>query len=860
MILRLARFVVHVSAWLAPRDRRAQWREEWLAEIETAESGIRHATILRRALGAPRDALACRWIAHTPIDLRSGFGADLRDALRALSRSPLQTGTMIVCLVLGSTATVLMFALINAGLGGELPGVRDRNRLVRLGVEEVDPERSGPRPLTMSEFHAVPAELPGLGAVGAEYRWKRFSAYASGRATSADVWYVNGSYFGVLGTQPVLGRLIQAGDVRPDAPPVAVLGHTFWQQHFGGQAHALGSTLSIGTETFVVIGVAPPGFTGLRRGNMEETADAISNVWLPMSSARGGSVATAFANGESVGPAVIARLADGIDRSSAEAGLQFLTARLRDVSDDTRSVTGVRLRPFHFFDLDTDPWAIAGGAIALMLVPFIVLAIGCANVAGVQLSRAAGRTHELAVRAALGASRARVVRLLVLETAVVALVASVAAWAVSTQVLRLSGRVLPFVVTADVRVFAFSLILPAVITLMAGLFPARRASGFNVLAGLRLGARAGRVASPVLRRVVVGVQITLSVALLTTAAYLVRGLETLPATFGRFQDDVLVVDVSQMDLGFSPERQRMIRASILDRIRALPAVSVAADVDDGLFSPANGPRAKPVTPDWFQAVGLRMLEGRVFTERDPDVAVINETWANRLGGRDKALRAHVNVGGVGDVPVVGIVENGYERVAWTREVPVAYVPLRSTPDGAFFTLYLRAPSVSTLAPVVQDILSAEDPRIATREIGTIADRMHRRFRPIVQIADALWWMGAAALILVGVGLFGALAQVAGQRRHEFGVRIALGARPAEAVMAVVRESLVISLAGTIVGVAMAGALANVFRVSYLAAMSPFDPVPALVASAAVVGIALVATFVPARRMTTIDPSELLRRD
>jgi cell division protein FtsX len=588
---RLARFAIRCSAFVVPGDYRRRWREEWLAE---AHHGRRP---LSRAMGAPWDAALLRGAELTGA-LRTGWLADARDAVRALRRTPIQTLAIVVCLSLGS---VLGGGVLNAMVGGELPGIRDRGRLVRLGAERAGEPRPGH--LIGAEHRALPDVIPGLAGWGAEYGSKS-------------------TYFSVLGTTAALGRLIQPADDRPEAPPVVVIGYAFWQRHFGGHADALGSTLRFGTGTYAIVGVTPPAFTGVFGGDLERPASERGQLWPPM--AQTAAVGLGVGHDSGTGPGIIGRLAPGLSRDIAESQGQAAVSRLNAAREASAyagsldTIVAIRLLPFRMSIVDDDePAAIAALVAVLAGVPLIVLGIGCATVAGIQLARAIGRTHELAVRTSLGASRLRIARMLAIETGLAAVAAAAVAWLVGRVLLQWSAAVLPIAPIADRRLLFFAAVLPLAITLIAGLLPAWRATGLDVLAGLRTHARVGRAASARLRRTVVAAQMTLSVALLVTAAALTTGLTNLASTVGPMHDDVLTAEVAFADLGFDEDRQRQARAAIVNRVRGIPGVESIAISPSRLFRgsggdgscwPRSGPRpqnvalwelTRMVTPEYF---------------------------------------------------------------------------------------------------------------------------------------------------------------------------------------------------------------------------------------------------------------------
>lgn len=864
----IARLIVRTSAWLVPAYVRARWREEWLGEIEGSHGGA-----LRHALGAPRDALLSRWTMRTPGEwARAGWNVDIRDAVRALRRTPIQTATIIVCLTIGSTLTVLMFGVVNTMLGGDVPGVSDRATLVTLGI--VDGERR--RGLLMGEFRQLPDDIPGFASVGGQLNW-RFSTNVNGLARYAEGGFVTGRYFSTLGTTPALGRLVQPDDDRAGAPPVAVVSHGLWQRRFGADPNILGATVQIGIGTYRVIGVLPRGFVGLDAGHPGETSEGQDEVWLAMSQMWIYPGYAAARVDRAVGPRLIGRLAPGVTRGQAEGGAQPVLSSIARSSSTPQARITSAFTPFVLGpDADEAPTVVA----VLMLVPFAILGIACANVAGVQLARAVGRTHEIAVRVSLGASRIRVVRGLVVETGLVAMVSGVIAWFVSTQALRLAGDVLPFPVAADSRVLAFSALLPMLITLVAGLAPAWRATGFDVLSGLRLGRSVGRPASRRLRQVIVTAQVSLSVLLLMAAAYLVRSLQSLPDAIGPLRDDIVTASVSFSDLGLNESRRRLIRATLEEQVMSLPGVTATAVSSGGLRGEGGGSscwardaasvsgfESNPMsatTEGYFSALGLPLRQGRIFSRHELSGIVVNEafvaTLENSAGALGATIRVRRSPGELG-VPatIIGVVADAYERAPRGAPRPLCYVSL----DGAWannFMLVARTSNPRMLIPEITRRLQTMDARLAPRPIGTVGDLLRQQYRALLGIATGLGSAAVMALLLAAVGLFGVMAHGASMRSHEFGIRLALGARRLDITSNVVRESLGITMVGAAIGFIASIPLAIMFGSAFLRSITWRDPIPVLLVVGVLAAVGVLATLLPALRISQIDPVNALRQE
>ena len=729
----------------------------------------------------------------------------------------------------------------------------------------------------------LPASVGGLQGVGSELSW-RFSTSINGQAVALQGRFVSGNYFSVLGTDAVAGRLIVPTDDAPGAAPVVVIGHHLWQRSFGGDPNAIGSTIKVGPGTHEVIGVLPPRFVGIDVGDFGETSDDRGQIWLPMREMwTYPNYGAAFVRGQrsvvgyAVGPRMIGRLAVGLSRHEAEAQAQDILPALAAAGHDA---TGIRLTPFNLLP-SSNPYQKTMFIGVLMSVPFIVLGIACANVAGIQLARAAGRTHEISIRMSLGASRYRVARLIAIETGVMAFIAGGLGWLVATQALRFAGSVLPFPVIPDGRVLLFATVLPLLTSLFAGFAPAWRATGINVLSGLRLAPRVGGSGQTRLRRVVVIGQVALSVLLLVVATTLGRSIVSLGTAIGPLHEDVFVAAMRFGDLALDARRSHDVRTSLTGSIAALPGVtSIAVSGSSEPFrgftglcwvNPAgnddvgNGTPSLSVTPSFFSTAGLSLRRGRTFDAGDRDgVVMVNEAFLARLPGSTEALGAPVRLSAAqGSAPqlahIIGVVSDGYERLPRGVASPRCYVPLDPSSTGDF-SIFVRSTFASTLEPQAQRILGRIDSRLAPREIGTVAGLIRARYRPLYWITQALAAVSLIALVLSAVGLFALMSYSVSQRTNEFGIRIALGAHPGRLALGVLRNALALTAVGTTVGIAASIPITLILSDGVLRTISWRDPGPSAAVAAALLVVAALATLSPTSRAWRIDPVEALRAD
>jgi putative ABC transport system permease protein len=875
----LARLIVRLSALLIPRHLRGRWREEWLGEIDAANTSWRTLT---RALGAPKDALSCRSSSRGPLGPRMsvgltarGYSEDIRDAFRSLRKTPIQSATIVGCLALGSALTVLMFGVINALVAGDLPGLHRRNTLARILTERPDGEHMG---LTMGQFHALPMAIPGLSSYGGELTW-RFSTRISDTSLVANGGFVSGSYFQTLGTAPAAGRLIQPSDDLPAASPVVVIGYRLWQTRMGGRSDAVGQTIHVGNATYEVIGVAPRHFTGLDVGDFgRDSAAERGDIWLPMAQIWNYPNYSATRVDDAIGPRLVGRLDAGLTREAAEARAQQVLPHLNERSRGSVS-KALHLPPLNLMP-GSKPGQNAIFISLLMSVPLVVMGIACANVAGVQLARAITRTHELAVRVSIGATRWRLVRLLVTETLMLSVCSGAVAWFVAAQALRLSAEILPLAPAADWRVLLFSISLPMAITMLAGLFPAWRATGFDVLSGLRLGARVGRTAGPFMRRSVLVTQVALSALLVVIAGALITGLRGMSVAIGAPLENVFVAEVRFTDLGLSPARAQQLAGEISEGAARLPGVSAAAistlrpalasnatcwtDATKSSVSGWDVTLVKLVTPSYFEVIDLLPVAGRTFEAREDDAVVVNEAFLQDTRGPRASLGSTIRIRR-GNAPsslgrIVGVVPDAYERAPRGFPRPLCYLPFAPSDGAGQVTVYLRSSAAASLAAPMHALLNRVDSRLSPAAEGTIAELINTSHRAIYWIADAVAFVSVAALLLAAIGLFGTISHSTTQRVHEFGVRLALGARPGALAAQVVREALAVVAVGLLIGGALAVPVAGVLRTAFLSSITAADP-RAAVATVLIFGaVAIAAAVLPARRTSAINPVSALRAD
>jgi putative ABC transport system permease protein len=879
----VARGVVRASAWLAPRALRDRWREEWLAELDAATG-----THLRRALGAPWDAVSARWTsrAEPPAGRwRSGGASDLRQTLRSLQRSPGHVALVVLCLGVGLAASIAIFSIVNSLLYGEQAGIRDRRTIFRvyLGHALAEGRESVGRgevvsadALSRDDFEILREHGPALSGLAGEGDLS-MAVVVDGTASGCVGAFVSGDYFAVLGTDPQLGRLLTRDDDRPDAPAVVVIGDYLWRNQLGARSDVIGQTLSVSGRLVTIVGVAPVRFTGIQPVDVGDSVASGLQVWLPLSLAR---------SWPGVPPpdapwlSGIGRLAPPATRSDAEVQLQMAAHRIEQAFPATRPNARVVVRPHGFGpgDAPTDVLLI----VALFLsVPLSVLAIACANVANLQLARGTDRARELSVRLSLGATRFQVIRLLTLESLVLAAIAVGLGAAGALVGLRLSGTFFPLAIPIDWRVAAFGVVIAAGTTMATGIAPAWLVLRRAIATGLGHTARIGGPAHARLRSALVVIQVALSLGLLFMGALFTRSLTALNGNIPDLAREIVVTELElTQSAGYSAAQARQFATELAARTGQDARIAGSGFADflplrgEVAFSRPSRPAEREtayggrVTPGWFGVVRARVLAGRVLTNADAGtpVAVVNATLAGRLApsGQDVVGSTLSLLPARRDskdppvpVQIVGVIADPLEYPD-RRTEPAMYLPMPGEPPASLVFL-LRAPDPAAATADLRTIMISIDPGLPWTRSDTIAARIAREISPLRYVAMSVGAFGSLALILALAGLYAVLAYVVSLRRREIGVRVAIGAGPRDVMGIVIRQSVRLVTIGGVVGLALVLPLAYALRAA-LFGISPVEPFALFPTLAALGLVAMLAAIVPARRAVRIDPVRALRDD
>lgn len=827
---------------------------------------------------------------------------DLRYAIRTLLSQPGFTSVAVLSLALGIGANTAIFSLLNMILLSSLP-VRDPQELVILtnpaasGVSQ-GAQRNERALLTYSEFLQLRDESTVFSALMAcQSQLERMQARVDGGAPEEiRTSMVSAEYFSTLGVPALIGRTFSADD-DPKAA-YAVISHAWWQRRFGQRADILGTKMAIRQGVFSIIGVAPDSFFG-------ETVGQRPDVWLPLTMQpvvlpgrdwlhdKPGDVEKVM------WLHAFGRLKPGITLEKAQAAANVV------FQQGLAHYYGSALTPEarkEFLDqrLKLQPAATGASQVRrrfaepltmLLIASGLVLLIACANLSNLLLARATGRTREISVRLALGASRGRLIRQMLTESMVIAIFGGMAglaaAWLLRAGLIWLVSSEVHLEAEPDVRVLGFVFVLTLVAGVILGLLPAFRTLAVNASTGLKEQGRGLTGSAAWLRAgkfVVIG-QLALSLPLVIGAGLLLRTLHNLQQVdLGYPKERLLIVEVDAETAGYEPSRRLALFQQLLERVRSVPGVRTATWSNNGLFSGSDsgdqvmvegytrkgdsdrGSRYSHIGPNYFSALGIPLILGREISERDQPagakVCVINEAFAKRFFEGRSPLGMHVT-------QVYANQRNTFEVVGVARDsrgnnlrgdvehryyVPAAQpiFPL----DGASFAIRTVAEPSSVLAGVRRAIL-AHDPDLpitVARPLGEIIDGRMVQDRLLARLSLIF---GVVALLLAAIGLYGVLSYGVARRTNEIGIRKALGAQHGAVMAMILRETGLLLMVGLVIGTALSAAGMQLIA-SRLYGLAPRDPLAFGAAIAVLIVVAVIAAGLPAYRASRVDPLVALR--
>ena len=796
---------------------------------------------------------------------------DVLYAVRLLARRPLHTAVSVLGLGVGLTATVTVFSFFSAALG-DPPGVVGAKTLAVarfVGVQTAT--GSSGRSFTPAEVAIALRGIPGLDNTAA-FGTKSVTIQVGAETQSVFAKFVSATYFTALGTQPLEGRVLGTEDDRADASTV-VISERLAQRLFARPREALGTVLRVADRDLLIVGVLPDRFARVFSPGLNAAPD--DAVYVPLA-LHGGWPASDPSLGWLT---LVGRLQDGFTERDVNAAVGPVAQAI----ETARSAPGRVTIAFDNFLFGFGPSALLTFASLCLAAPILLLAIGCANVANLRLAQATERAREIAVRHSLGATRGDIVRLLVLESALISLLAMLFAWSGTHVLLLQFAAMLPIAVPLDWSVAAFACLAAVAVTICSGLIPAWLVTGRNTERQLKQSGAGGGYARTRLRHSLVVIQIALSVTLLTIAALFVR---TVQEIYGRQPAVLEQILVAQIDLanGAEPKDPGLtarFEEGLLKRLGPDPRVQgVGLLFATSLYS-GGGPAywlagesrrdsqttaLHRVTPSWFMAMDLAPLTGRLLQSGDePDVAVVNESLAASLGPGAPVLGATIQLSLTGDgrpptpVTIVGVVPDSVRVINRPlRPRPILYLA-PPTPMPARFTIAVRTNRVDDVLRDLPHTLSEIQPELTWRGLETADKAIARGAGPFRFFATGMAALGVVALLVAGVGLFAVTAYLVSLRTREFGVRMALGARKGDVVRLVLRQVGLVTAAGLGLGVVLTAPAANMLRFLFLG-LSPTDPVAIVSIVVLLGGTTILAAILPARRAATIDPVRALRVD
>lgn len=841
---------------------------------------------------------------------------DIRHAIRILLQAKGWTTVVVLSLALGIGANTALFSGVVGLLLRKIP-VQDPDRLVRLrwagkndmvtsssdyGFSAKDEAGRDVRStFSYPMYRQFVADNRTMTDLLACAPFGRVSIVVDGHAEIGNAFISTGNYYRVLGINAFMGRTIVPDDDKPSAPPAAVISARYWRSRFGSDPAVVGKIIRINNVPVTIVGVLPTSFTGIQRA-VNDAPDV--------------SVPLALDGQLSVGPTtqsprlqptywwlqVMGRLKPGATAEQVQGNLEGVfqqTARaglnsyLSSITEAERSTVRNRTRTevprlkvdsgsHGVYDVNTND---RRAVTILGIVVVLVLLIVCANVANLLLSRATVRRKEISVRLSLGATRWRLVRQLLTESLLLAAIGGALGIAVGywgRQLLPAAGpgqSTAPF----DWRILAFVAAVSGLTGLVFGVAPALRATGVSVNTALKETSRSVVGSRSLLSRILLIVQVAISIVLLVGAGLFLRTLQNLRQVDVGFNPQNLVLFRLNPQLNrYDEQRTRAFYDDLLERLRAVPGVRGATTSDPALLSGSTsstsifvqGRSYSPdqrdsinrvnVTPGYFEMMEIPILAGRGLTTRDDEnaakVVVINETAARKYfpGENPVGRRFGSSPEESGRLEIVGVARDVKYNSVRDSAPPTMFTPVRQSRLGGM--IEVRTAGLPTaVMPTIRETVRAIDPNMPVMDMSTQMDQIEERFLQERLFANAYVLFGGLALALAAIGLFGLMSYSVARRTNEIGIRMALGARSQDVLRLVMQESMILVVVGVAIGIAIAFGTGR-FVATLLFGLPPTDVVTMLVAIAVMIGVSAFAGYVPARRASRVDPMVALHQE
>jgi putative ABC transport system permease protein len=803
---------------------------------------------------------------------------DIRYGLRGLWRNPAFTLVAVLSLALGIGANTAIFSLVNAVLLRPLPLLKEPERLVLVWEDQasIGVTRDDVAPGNFFDWKAQNQVFEEMAAL----RWLSVNLTGDGEPERVQAYGATANFFPLLGVQPALGRNFLPEEDSPGAARAVILSYGLWQRRYGGEPDIVGRSIVLDGEKYAVVGVMPAGFQFLQSS---------VGLWVPASFSQ-----EELTLRSSNYLTVVGRLKPGVTLDQAQADIGAITERIaHDYPNDAQGLKSevVPLR-------EQLTGRIQRSLIMLLCAVTLVLLIACANIANLLLARAAGRRKEIAVRTALGASRTRIVRQLLTESVLLSTLGSVCGLLLAEWSFEFLKKLIPDSMALiaslkiDLTVLGYTLLISLLTGIVFGLAPALQASRIDLNEALKQsGGRTGLSAGGGrLRGAFVVVEVALALILLVGAGLLIQTVFHMQSQYSFFEPEKLLTLRTALPLNKYKEHARRVAFydQVLERVRALPGVVNAGYTTsvplqwkggaNGFMIEGQEQRPDSVTPnaihrqintDYLQTMSIALREGRYFDEHDDEqsqpVVIINETLARQYWPGQNPLGRRINLGSPDEgMPWMTVVGVAVDVRQMGMDAPVKaemYLPYRQIKTHAFFgprDLVVRTNGDPvSLVPAVRHEIQSVDPDQPLSNIATmeklLADETGARGLGMMLLAA----FASLALVLAVLGIYGVLAYSVAQHTQEIGVRLALGAQPRDVLKLILGHGLFLTLIG--VGIGLAGAIAVTRLIaSMLFNVSATDPVTFAAVSLLLITVALIASYIPARRAMRVDPMEALR--